>query len=135
MMEWTDALRKYAEMKGKKFRIYKKGTPEYAEIKKLQASGGAKAAPAAPAVRKRKVEMTEEGGMKVTIPAKSRKPRSDIGKKRITTKQVVDESVRLKLVKPSEAYGRKTRSDKGQKRGPRKAKASHLFFDEEGNVM
>jgi len=40
MMEWTDALRKYASMKGIKWRIYKKGTAEYAEIKKLQMEGG-----------------------------------------------------------------------------------------------
>jgi len=150
MMEWTDALRKYAEMNGKKFRIYKKGTPEYEEIKKLQHKG--KGALTKKQVKsmvkssepKRKVEMTEEGGMKITV-GKTRKPRSDIGKKRMTTKQIVDESVKQKLVSKAVAYGRKARSDKGKKRGPRKAKeggvppksreAGVLVFDEEGNVV
>jgi hypothetical protein len=131
MMEWTDALRKYAEMKGQKFRIYKKGTPEHAEIKKLQASG--KGALTKKDVKKITSKMAAEAAGKAP-----RKPRSDIGKKRITTKQIVDESVKQKLVSKAVAYGRKERKDKGVKRGPRKAKeaaAPVVQFDEEGNLL
>lgn len=136
MMEWTDALRKYAEMKGLKFRIYKKGTPEHAEIKKLQASGKG-------ALTKKEVGKIVSK-MKVAEGAKAaRKPRSDIGKKRLTTKQLVDESVKLKLVSKAVAYGRKERKDKGMKRGPRKAKEAApekkkreiVQFDDEGNML
>jgi hypothetical protein len=38
-MEWTDALRAYARMTGKKYHIPKKGTAEYEEVKELQKSG------------------------------------------------------------------------------------------------
>ena len=138
-MEWTDALRKYAEMNGKKFRIYKKGTPEYEEIKKLQQKG--KGALTKKEVKSKVKKLTDEMSGKAP-----RKARSDIGKKRITTKQIVDESVKQKLVSKAVAYGRKERSDKGKKRGPRKAKESKeshskskesgvLVFDEEGNVV
>lgn len=139
MMEWTDALRKYAEMNGKKFRIYKKGTPEYEAVKKLQHKG--KGALTKKEVKSMVAKMAAESEGK-----KPRKPRSDIGQKRMTTKQIVDESVRQKLVSKAVAYGRKVRSDKGKKRGPRKAKegsnvppksreAGVLVFDEEGNVV
>ena len=107
MMAWVDAVRKYAEQTGKKFRIYKKGTAEYEEIKKIQRKGTgaltkaqtkkmvsemagrkrgrpkkAVASALAPAGEmKRKVEETPEGGLKVTL-KKARKVRSDKGKKR-----------------------------------------------------
>lgn len=147
MMEWTDALRKYAEIHGKKFRIYKKGTAEYDAVKALQQKGkGALTKKERSKILKqmdapkRTVKMTEDGGMKITV-GKGRKPRSDIGKKRITTKQIVDESVRQGLVSKAVAYGRKVRKDKGVKRGPRKAKAAGeskppvVQFDEEGNML
>jgi hypothetical protein len=140
MMAWVDALRKYAEMKGKKFRIYKKGSAEYDEIKKLQHKGKG-------ALTKKQVSSMASKMAAESEGKKPRKPRSDIGKKRMTTKQIVDESVRQKLVSKAVAYGRKVRSDKGKKRGPRKAKeegskvppksreAGVLVFDEEGNVV
>lgn len=134
MMEWTDALRKYAEMNGKKFRIYKKGTPEYDEIKKLQHKGKG-------ALTKKEVKSMVKNISNEAKGKAPRKPRSDIGKKRITTKQIVDESVKQKLVSKAVAYGRKERSDKGKKRGPRKAKEEKkesremINFDEEGNML
>jgi hypothetical protein len=134
MMEWTDALRKYAEMNGKKFRIYKKGTSEYDAVKKLQASGKG-------ALTKKDVKKITKQMSAAEAGKAPRKPRSDIGQKRMTAKQIADESVRLKLVSKAVAYGRKERKDKGMKRGPRKAKEAKeasppvVRFDEEGNLL
>lgn len=75
-MEWTDALRKYAEMTGKKYRIYKKGTSEYDAIKKLQASG--KGALTKKEANKKASEMMRSDKGKMP-----RKPRSDKGQKRV----------------------------------------------------
>lgn len=141
MMAWVDALREYAKGKGK-WHIPKKGTKEYNEVKMLQREGhvvegeapeayipkkrGRPAkpkAPAPPAEMKttRKVQMTPEGGMKITL--KSRKQRKDKGVPRgPSVQKIAEESVRLGLVKKSEAFGRKQRKDKGVKRGKRAPK-------------
>ena len=119
MMEWTDALREYARIHNTKYRIYRKGSAEYEAVKKLQHKGkGALTkkqvtklakATAPPKERKtkakaeRKVKMTEEGGMKITINRSA-----EAGKK-----------------------ARKVRSDKGKKRGPRKAKEVKAESSEE----
>ena len=141
-MEWTDAIRKHAQMTGGKYRIPKKGTPEYDAVKKLQASGGA--APAAKkdkaAVRAEAMEgvakgvYTAEAGKGVSFKAKGlpamklkRKVRSDkravevaaekVMPKKATHLKFDEEGKEIPQKKP-----RKTRSDKGKKRGPRAKK-------------
>lgn len=128
MMAWVDAVRKYAEMKGQKWRIPKKGTPEYAEIKALQAGKSKKKAirvvESLEAPKKERKVMKEKKKEEVMeAPKKMRKTRSDKGQKRMTGKMIAKESVRLGLVSKAEALGRKVRSDKGKKRGARKPKA------------
>jgi hypothetical protein len=60
--------------------------------------------------------------MKITV--KSRKVRKDKGMVRgPSVRRIAEESVRLGLVKKSEAFGRKERKDKGMKRGKRAGKA------------
>ena len=116
-MEWTDTLRLYAKMKGKKYHIPKKGTPEYDEVKTLQRTHGTKK-------KIRFVSKTPkaEGAPVSEAPKKMRKTRSDKGQKRMTALQIAKESVRQGLVSRAEALGRKVRSDKGKKRGARKPK-------------
>lgn len=128
MMAWVDAVRKYAEMKGQKWSIPKKGTEAYDAIKKLQMEG----ASSAPKMRKERADkgkkrMTDknlaesaiEQGMvsrEEVYGKKARKPRSDKGAKRITSKQLADEVIRQGYATKKEVYGRKPRSDKGSKR-------------------
>ena len=145
-MAWVDAVKKYAEMKGKKFQIYKRGTPEHAEIKALQAKGTggltkAKAKKLAAEMmgkpkRSRKPKAAAVAAMAAPVAAVAaggRKVRKDKGMKRVTDLQVAKESVKQGLVSRSVALGRKPRSDKGKKRGARKEKelpgTSELQFD------
>jgi hypothetical protein len=132
-MEWTDAIRKHAQMTGGKYRIPKKGTPEYDAVKKLQMGGGAADAVAKEAKHTKfgaKGQVLSEGAPKragLGKEAKLRKERKDKGAKRVPVAAAVaaappvaqhlkfDEEGKVK--KP-----RKTRSDKGKKRGPRAKK-------------
>jgi len=125
-MAWVDAVRKYAEMKGTKWHIPKKGSDAYNEIKAIQSGGKSE-------VKEEKVEVkkgmyvAEKGGVKfrpegkknmkvvlkpeaekITV-KKQRKVRSDKGVKRVKKEVVVEKS----------KTGRKVRSDKGKKRGTR----------------
>jgi hypothetical protein len=152
-MEWTDALRKHAEMTGKKWHIPKKGTAEYDAVKKLQAGGGA-AAPAADKKAARaalKAEAMEgvakgvyvaEAGKGVSFKAKGapkiqlkRKGRSDKGKIR-SDKRAVEVAPSKVMPKPTHLKfddegkvkrPRKVRSDKGKKRGARKPKEGEVI--------
>jgi hypothetical protein len=141
-MEWTDAIRKHAQMTGGKYRIPRKGTPEYDAVKKLQAGGGAAAA--APADKKAKKAAvkaeamegvakgvyTAEAGKGVSFKAKGlpamklkRKVRSD--KKAVVAAEssVMPKPTHLKFDdEGKEKKQRKVRSDKGKKRGARKPK-------------
>ena len=139
-MEWTDALRKHAQMTGGKYRIPKKGTAEYDAVKKLQASGGA--APAAGKKEKKAAVKTEamegvakgvytaEAGKGVSFKAKGlpamklkRKVRSDKKAVVVAEGSVMPKPTHLKFDDEGrEKKPRKVRSDKGKKRGARKAK-------------
>ena len=91
-------------------------------------------------------KLAKKMGMKVEPVKKVRKVRSDKGQKRVTTAQIAKETVKQGILSKAQVYGRKPRSDKGKKRGPRKAKevakeevvekkSKHLMFDDEGNVI
>lgn len=132
-MEWTDALRKYASIHNRKWHIPKKGTPEYAAVKALQAGGGGGGGEGHPAEEMENVPkglfVAEKGGVKlrpagkknlsvVIAPAKGgvvrpRKVRSDKGKKRGVVAEVAPAAAPAAVA----ARMRKERSDKGQKRG------------------
>ena len=124
MMAWVDAVKKYAEMTGKKFRIYKKGTSEYEAIKKLQRGGeGGLTKAAAKKMAKEEAPKTASG----------RKVRKDKGTKRMTDLQVARSAVKQGLVSKEEAFGkkmRKQRSDKGVKRGKRAPKVKEEAEEE-----
>ena len=158
VMEWTDAIRKHAQMTGGKYRIPKKGTAEYDAVKKLQSSGGggvpsryteaAAAAPAAAADKKaakkeKKVAVkaeavegvakgvyTAEAGKGVSFKAKGlpamklkRKVRSDKKAVVAAEEKVMPKNTHLKFDDEGKVKKtRKVRSDKGKKRGARKAK-------------
>ena len=141
-MEWTDALRKYAQMTGGKYRIPKKGTAEYDAVKKLQMSGGAAAAAPADKKEKRaavkseamegvaKGVYTAEAGKGVSFKAKGmpkiqlkRKVRSDKKAVVAAEEKVMPKNTHLKFDDEGNVKKqRKIRSDKGKKRGARKAK-------------
>jgi len=157
-MEWTDAIRKHAQMTGGKYRIPRKGTAEYDAVKKLQASGGggvpsryteAAAAPDAAAAKKAakkekkmavkeeameghaKGVYTAEAGKGVSFKAKGlpamklkRKVRSDKKAVVAAEHQVMPKATHLKFDEEGAVIKkpRKVRSDKGKKRGARKAK-------------
>ena len=128
-MEWTDAIRKYAQMTGGKYRIPKKGTAEYDAVKKLQMGGG-EAKEAKHTKFGAKGQILSEGAPKragLGALAKLRKERKDKGTKRVPAAAAVaaappvaqhlkfDEEGKVKKT-------RKVRSDKGKKRGPRAKK-------------
>jgi hypothetical protein len=149
-MEWTDAIRKHAQMTGGKYRIPRKGTAEYDAVKKLQ-MGGEAAAEAKKEMKKShkaavkeeamegvaKGVYTAEAGKGVSFKAKGlpemklkRKVRSDKKAVEVAEHQVMPKAPKAKkathlkfdeegavMKKP-----RKVRSDKGKKRGARKAK-------------
>lgn len=148
-MEWTDAIRKHAQMTGGKYRIPKKGTAEYDAVKKLQASGGGgvpsryteAAAPVDKKAKKAAVKAeavegvakgvyTAEAGKGVSFKAKGlpamklkRKVRSDKKAVVATEASVMPKPTHLKFDdEGKEKKQRKVRSDKGKKRGARKAK-------------
>jgi len=149
-MEWTDALRKHAEMTGKKFHIPKKGTEEYAAVKALQASGGGAAAPADKKAAKKaahkalKEEAMEgvakgvyvaEAGKGVSFKAKGapkiqlkRKVRSDKKAVEVAPSKVMPKATHLKFDDEGKVKKpRKVRSDKGKKRGARKPKEGEVI--------
>jgi hypothetical protein len=116
-MEWTDAIRKHAQMTGGKYRIPKKGTAEYDAVKKLQMGGGA----AAPAAKKAAVKAealegvakgvyTAEAGKGVSFKAKGL-PEMKLKRKVRSSKKAVEAT-----------------------EGSVIPKATHLKFDEEGEV-
>lgn len=132
-MEWTDAIRKHAQMTGGKYRIPKKGTAEYDAVKKLQASGGAADAVAKKATH---LKFDKEGGVKSAgapkkaglgkeaMPKKQRKVRSD---KKVPVAAAVAAAPPVAQHLKFDEEGkvkkqRKVRSDKGKKRGPRAKK-------------
>ena len=147
-MEWTDAIRKHAQMTGGKYRIPRKGTADYDAVKKLQAGGGAAAPAAAPAADKKakkaavkaeameghaKGVYTAEAGKGVSFKAKGlpamklkRKVRSDKKAVEVAEVKVVPKNTHLKFDDEGKEIPqkkpRKVRSDKGKKRGARKAK-------------
>jgi hypothetical protein len=145
-MEWTDAIRKHAQMTGGKYRIPRKGTAEYDAVKKLQTGGGAAAAPAADkkadkkekraAVKTEAMEgvakgvYTAEAGKGVSFKAKGmpkiqlkRKVRSDKKAVVVAEASVMPKPTHLKFDDEGrEKKPRKVRSDKGKKRGARKPK-------------
>ena len=146
MMAWVDALKKFAEMKGRKYMIPKKGTADYNEVKKIQGSG--KGALTKKEAKKMVSEMKrEESGKAPRKPRKarvssmmggdtsrmmmevekalpkSRKPRSDKGKKRMRKSTLAgimgsDTGREMMAVESSGKKMRKVRSDKGKARGP-----------------
>ena len=117
-MEWTNAIRKHAEMTGGKFVIPKKGTADYDAVKKLQ-MGGAAAAPKAKKTPKEaapvKSAPTKVAPVKVA-PAKVAPAKAAPVKKAVEMAVSTPEEVRL----------RKVRSDKGVKRGARKPKEEEV---------
>ena len=131
MMEWTDALRKYASMKGIKWRIYKKGSAEYAEIKKLQAEGGsAKKSESGTPIKDRmlarlgkgkevkekpleeaRMMLSESGGQTLLVPQPG-----GYKSPSLYSKEALKKADKVKAKKAGKSV-RKVRSDKGKKRG------------------
>ena len=125
-MAWVDAVRKYAEMSGGKYTIPKKGSEAYAAIKAIQAGES-------PTVEKKaKVKAVKEptdlqvarSVVKQGILKKSevfgRKTRADKGvAKSVKVPRGLIEATAEGVTVTKK---RKVRSDKGKKRGPRKAK-------------
>jgi hypothetical protein len=146
-MEWTDAIRKHAQMTGGKFRIPKKGTADYDAVKKLQMGGGAAAPADKKAAKKEKMAVkteameghakgvyTAEAGKGVSFKAKGlpemklkRKVRSEKKAVEVAEHHVMPRAKKATHLKFDEEGAvikkpRKVRSDKGKKRGARKAK-------------
>jgi len=131
-MEWTNAIRKHAEMTGGKYRIPKKGSEEYAAVKALQMGGGAAATPKA----KKAPKEATEGAVKAT-PAKAA-PTKATPVKAAATKATpakvapakvapAKKAVEMAVSAPEEVRLRKVRSDKGVKRGARKPKEEEVI--------
>ena len=140
-MAWVDALKHMSSVWGK-YKIPKKGTKEYDQVKNYQKTGAhieGDEVPVAHHPKKRgrpaKVKEPEppkemkttrkvvmgKDSMKITL--KQRKVRKDKGTKRgPTLKRIAEESVKQGYVSKAVAFGRKERSDKGKKRGSRKPK-------------
>jgi hypothetical protein len=119
-MEWTNAIRKHAEMTGGKYRIPKKGTAEYDAVKKLQMGGGA----AAPAAKKEKKAAVKAEAME------------GVAKGVYTAEAGKGVSFKAKGL-PAMKLMRKVRSSKKAveaTEGSVIPKATHLKFDEEGEV-
>jgi hypothetical protein len=128
-MEWTDAIRKHAAMTGGKYRIPRKGTPEYDAVKKLQMGGGEKADKehkkmVKEAVKKgevvKGVYSADAKGVSVKVkglPSVKVSAKKAPAMKKATHLKFDEEGKEIK--KP-----RKVRSDKGKKRGARKSAVS-----------
>ena len=112
-MEWTNAIRKHAEMTGGKFVIPKKGTADYDAVKKLQ-MGGAAAAP--------KAKKTP----KEAAPVKSAPTKVAPVKVAPAKVAPAKKAVEMAVSAPEEVRLRKVRSDKGVKRGARKPKEEEV---------
>ncbi len=139
-MEWTNAIRKHAEMTGGKYRIPKKGSEEYDAVKALQTGGDA----AAPKAKRAPKEVTEGSAKGVPVKAKKVVEVADkvkllkdakTAKAAKVPKEVTEGSVNAAPVKTKKLVQvtanhveaekvklRKVRSDKGVKRGARKPK-------------
>ena len=117
-MEWTDALREYAKIKGTKYHIPKKGTKEYAEVKTLQATGkigGGKIRIVEPTEVERLERAKKRKTITIHASAEHMKKHPEILKSGKIKKFVL-----TKKKAPAEPArhpsGRKVRSDKGKKR-------------------
>jgi len=141
-MEWTNAIRKHAEMTGGKYRIPKKGSEEYDAVKALQMGGDAaapkvkKAPKDVPVKTKKVVEVADK--VKLLKDAKTAKaakvPKevtegsvnaapvnaAPVNAAPVKTKKLVQ--VTANHVEAEKVKLRKVRSDKGVKRGARKPK-------------
>ena len=144
-MEWTNAIRKHAEMTGGKYRIPKKGSEEYAAVKALQMGGAAGAAPkAAPKAKK---VVTEAATPSRTVAEKAKLLKAAKAAKAVKAPTAVDadadasapaaqsKAVPAKtkrvVANPNQVAAeqvrlRKVRSDKGVKRGARKPKEEEV---------
>lgn len=109
MMAWVDALKKYAEMKGTKYRIPKKGTAEYDEVKKLQMKG--KGGLTKGDVSKMVSEMKREESGKAP-----RKPRSDKGKKRGVASLMGSDTSKMLMEVEKKVSKRKAPAKKAEKK-------------------
>jgi len=131
-MEWTNAIRKHAEMTGGKYRIPKKGSEEYDAVKALQMGGDAaapkvkKAPKDVPVKTKKVVEVADK--VKLLKDAKTAKAakvpkevtEGSVNAAPVKTKKLVQ--VTANHVEAEKVKLRKVRSDKGVKRGARKPK-------------
>ena len=122
-MEWTNAIRKHAEMTGGKYRIPKKGSEEYAAVKALQMGGGAAATPKA---KKAPKEATEAAPTKVA-PVKAAPTKATLAKAAPAKAAPAKKAVEMAVSAPEEVRLRKVRSDKGVKRGARKPKEEEVI--------
>jgi hypothetical protein len=123
-MEWTNAIRKHAEMTGGKFVIPKKGTADYDAVKKLQ-MGGAAAAPKAKKAPKEAAPV-KSAPAKVA-PAKSAPAKAAPTKAAPAKAAPAKKAVEMAVSTPEEVRLRKVRSDKGVKRGARKPKEEEVI--------
>jgi len=127
-MEWTNAIRKHAEMTGGKYRIPKKGSEEYAAVKALQMGGGAAATPKA---KKAPKEATEAAPTKVApvkaAPTKATLAKAAPAKAAPAKAAPAKKAVEMAVSAPEEVRLRKVRSDKGVKRGARKPKEEEVI--------
>jgi hypothetical protein len=135
-MEWTNAIRKHAEMTGGKYRIPKKGSEEYAAVKALQMGGGAAATPKAKKAPKVPKEATEGAPAKAApakaTPAKAAATKATPAKvvpAKVAPAKVAPakKAVEMAVSAPEEVRLRKVRSDKGVKRGARKPKEEEVI--------
>lgn len=137
-MEWTNAIRKHAEMTGGKYRIPKKGSEEYAAVKALQMGGAAGAADGAAAAPKAKKVVTEAATpsrmvaekVKLLKAAKAAKAPTDASAPAAQSKAVPAKAKKV-VANPNQVAAeqvrlRKVRSDKGMKRGARKPKEEEV---------
>jgi hypothetical protein len=135
VMEWTDAIRKHAQMTGGKYRIPKKGTAEYDAVKKLQASGGGgvpsryteAAAAAAPAADKKAAKKAKKAAVKTEA-------MEGVAKGVYTAEAGKGVSFKAKGL-PAIQLKRKVRSDKKAvvaAEAKVMPKNTHLKFDDEG---
>lgn len=137
-MEWTNAIRKHAEMTGGKYRIPKKGSEEYAAVKALQMGGAAGAADGAAAQSKAKKVVTEAATpsrmvaekVKLLKAAKAAKAPTDASAPAAQSKAVPAKAKKV-VANPNQVAAeqvrlRKVRSDKGVKRGARKPKEEEV---------
>lgn len=150
-MEWTNAIRKHAEMTGGKYRIPKKGSEEYAAVKALQmgSAAGAAAAPkaASKAAPKAKKVVTDASTSIRTVAEKAKLLKAAKAAKAVKAPTAVDadadasapaaqsKAVPAKtkrvVANPNQVAAeqvrlRKVRSDKGVKRGARKPKEEEV---------